>query len=540
MANLGSITALKDNSIDTSVTTNGAGLNTGSRVNVCLNDIVDTLTGGPVVSTGVSNPSSIFASAAQGLLAESALQPADVQPVAVEGVLTGNTIWVDAVNGDDATAVVGRQDLPFLTLTDAKDAASAGYTIRVRPGAYVVSESISVNGVNWHFETGASVLMTTDANGSIFDDGGSAMSFTVTGSGVFTRGETSQPEAYANVIHMSDPGSEFTVYCDQIMNTANEESGDIGLPGTSAIYHGDGTLSVFSRIIEAQGYAYYWRKGPAWITADSITSNGNAAGDGDAIYCAPPDGNADDVFIRAQLIKAVNGSAVYSSITFSSAPLFRLWVIAESIAGGGYGIQHSSGKMYVTAQKISVSVDGATIISGGNIGTELYVTSQKIGISDTLTDLVAGVTILFSSAAKVRLNAMEYDLSPISSSASILPLFSVNSDFEINTVVNGGTVRLPSSLDVPIISNSISSGGGTRRFVNMVMDNSAVGASASAPIVLTDDLTVLNGCTIVTAASSSIAAAAAQDVVSYGSYANNAVDSNVTVDGLLTVGAYVA
>jgi len=82
MANFGSVTNLKNDSIDEKVTTNGNGENTGVRVNSTLQDIVDTLTGSPVVSTGVPDPLSVFASAQQGLLADSAIQPTDLAAVA--------------------------------------------------------------------------------------------------------------------------------------------------------------------------------------------------------------------------------------------------------------------------------------------------------------------------------------------------------------------------------------------------------------------------------------------------------------------------
>jgi hypothetical protein len=85
MANFGSVTNLKNDSIDEKVTTNGNGENTGVRVNSTLQDIVDTLTGSPVVSTGVPDPLSVFASAAQGLLADSAVQPTDLEAVAFSG-----------------------------------------------------------------------------------------------------------------------------------------------------------------------------------------------------------------------------------------------------------------------------------------------------------------------------------------------------------------------------------------------------------------------------------------------------------------------
>lgn len=118
MANFGSVTNLKNDSIDEKVTTNGNGENTGVRVNSTLQDIVDTLTGSPVVSTGVPDPLSVFASAQQGLLADSAIQPTDLAAVAfissgsyndlvVKATVDGVSITGDGTPGSPFSATFG-------------------------------------------------------------------------------------------------------------------------------------------------------------------------------------------------------------------------------------------------------------------------------------------------------------------------------------------------------------------------------------------------------------------------------------------------
>jgi hypothetical protein len=49
---------------------------------------------------------------------------------------TGNTVWVDSINGNDGTGTSGRQDLPYLTVAAALSAATSGDTVIVRPGTY--------------------------------------------------------------------------------------------------------------------------------------------------------------------------------------------------------------------------------------------------------------------------------------------------------------------------------------------------------------------------------------------------------------------
>jgi hypothetical protein len=68
------------------------------------------------------------------------------------GALTGNQLWVDAVNGNDATAVSGDFALPFLTVEAALAVAVAGDTVMLRPGIYnpvaglTVPASVSIVG----------------------------------------------------------------------------------------------------------------------------------------------------------------------------------------------------------------------------------------------------------------------------------------------------------------------------------------------------------------------------------------------------------
>lgn len=189
MANLGSIAAVITD-IDEKVTTNGNGQNTGARVNASLNNIIDTLVGSPVTGGNVAGVS-VFASAAQGQLAATALQPGGVDNVSelindagyltsAPSTLTGNLAYVDAVIGNDATGTVGDLTLPYATLLAAQTAAPAGTTIVVRPGEYA-STPLGKNGVNWYFMPGANV--TFAGNGFTAS---TTMTYVVGGYGFFS------------------------------------------------------------------------------------------------------------------------------------------------------------------------------------------------------------------------------------------------------------------------------------------------------------------------------------------------------------------
>jgi len=65
---------------------------------------------------------------------------------------TGNTLWVDAVFGNNGTALPDRQDKPYLTISAAIAAASSNDIVMLRPGDYaetiVMATGVSVKGVS--------------------------------------------------------------------------------------------------------------------------------------------------------------------------------------------------------------------------------------------------------------------------------------------------------------------------------------------------------------------------------------------------------
>src|SRR5216110_112616 len=77
------------------------------------------------------------------------------------GGLTGNLVWVDAVNGNDGTGARGDMAHPFALPSAANTAATSGDLVVVLPGLY--NDFIDLkNGVNWHFFNGA--IVTNAAN----------------------------------------------------------------------------------------------------------------------------------------------------------------------------------------------------------------------------------------------------------------------------------------------------------------------------------------------------------------------------------------
>lgn len=93
-------------------------------------------------------------------------QYVDAQVAAAQSFPTANTIWVDAVNGSDATGERGKMAKPVLTLTYAKSLALAGDLIYVRPGTYNEND-LAKHNVTWWFEAGAKVYYTSGGDSTV-------------------------------------------------------------------------------------------------------------------------------------------------------------------------------------------------------------------------------------------------------------------------------------------------------------------------------------------------------------------------------------
>lgn len=81
-----------------------------------------------------------------------AIDGSNLTSVGASSVLTGNTLWVDKVNGNDGTAVRGRLDKPYLTISAAITAASSGDVVLVLAGTYnetlTMKAGVSVRGLD--------------------------------------------------------------------------------------------------------------------------------------------------------------------------------------------------------------------------------------------------------------------------------------------------------------------------------------------------------------------------------------------------------
>jgi len=233
-------------------------------------------------------------------------------PLALESgssaVKTGNLLWVDAVNGNDATAVRGRLSAPFLTLTAAKLAAIAGDTIIVLPGTYN-EKNLAKNGVNWHFENGAVISYSGMAAGGVFDTAvaGGICAFNVTGRGVFK--VLSEP-APAPVLKSFYGGDAINLECERIdaLGAAIEVAGTVSVRCHDLKSSSTGCVSVF---------------------ASAVLS------------------------LRANKISSSGGNAV--EVSGGVADIDARWISSTA----GKGVRFSAGVLYLTAYEVSSTTDYA-------------------------------------------------------------------------------------------------------------------------------------------------------------------------------------
>ncbi len=433
--------------------------------------------------------------------------PAGAAAAATPANLVGATLYVDAVNGNDATAARGRRDKPFLTLTAAKTAASAGDEICVGPGVYNEA-NLAANNVRWHFENGALVTSSSGSSAYIFDDGGAAMTVNVTGSGDFLRSNSA-----GGVVHLSNAASIFNIQCSSISNdnaTTGSET------ASYAINQTNGALSVRCRLLESTNRAaVYWSNGDLKLDCQTIQTTGNAY----CLWAAVTGTPTGKFWCRAIEIKSLSNTAVGQptlALVGTNAAA-RVWIDAQQIySAADQAILAFAGINHVHALKIWGLINDSSAYAG----SELYVTAQKQALLTSSTG-TAPYAWLVLNGLNAFINIDEYD-------ASVVPTSAIQCSGK--ATVKGGTIATSGQ---GIIC------GGTLRLKNMLIDTSA--GTATNPVTKNSASTLILDHSTLRAATgqSSIAATDAETAVSLDTFANTAPSTNVTVQGVFTIGSYV-
>lgn len=427
--------------------------------------------------------------------------PGDPGPSSIP---TGNTLWVDAVNGNDTTGTSDRQDLPYLTLAGALADAVSGDLIHVRPGAYTVTASLATNGVNWHFEAGATVTASTTSGSGrigIWDDGGSAMTFKVTGAGSFVH----------NIDIESDDGSVTegsNVICNSHASTVMDiEATDITLTrtgdyGAIAINAVAGSLRVNCRDVTlsssgASPAAIWWNNG------ECVINGSHCLGSSVGVYSECDSSPTGDLHVSFDTIEGTSDSGVYADGSNGDA---AIWIRANIVTGGTNSVYTSSSgnlnKVYVESQKLIGS-----IYTGGGL---LYVRSDKLSATST-NPLVYGLP---GSTSYIQVNHWE----PTSTG--------------LNFYIFGGTHYIFGGVAVGGASTAgVNITDGNTTFYNVTIDTSA--NSSTRPITKSGGTLTLTNCTLVAEGTVDSVYAASGQTVNVGGVltANRPVNANITLAG---------
>jgi hypothetical protein len=287
----------------------------------------------------------------------------------------GKLLWVDAARGDDATAQRGRRELPFKTCGLAKTLAQAGDTIIVLPGVYNEND-LAKNGVNWHFENGASiafaiVLASAITVRGIFDDYAGAASFTVTGFGAFSM-DISETDVGVGgnqdvqVVRQANASSVITFQGRSVSISISLDSGSGGEikqsngggiytlldTGVLTLTGGTATINATNGNLGQSGgtcYAHYARNGSITVsggtchasapTSVSIAVSGGTAfvhvGDTAALNHSGGDLDFTAAYVGAFTRGGSSGNGSYTVGRFGSIVISQSGT-AESVLNGGY------------------------------------------------------------------------------------------------------------------------------------------------------------------------------------------------------------
>lgn len=295
-------------------------------------------------------------------------------------LMTGNTLWVDAVNGSDISGRRGTASSAFRTIGQAKTNAVAGDTIFVLSGNYTNNNLLKA-GVNYFFFPGARVWWADAGSGAgygFFDDRATgATTNTIGGQGEF------QFDSPGNV---NVVGAVVTTNRLTNLKLSAYRIGLRDLLGASAV---SGCIAVKNcqfvsvvvdelydqdfALLDSYSSGIYWEAGETHITANRIKMD-----DGYTIWAKEvASGTTNGLWVTANQIwqaGAVGGTASIEIDALTDP--FRVWIDAKEITceSGAAFRQAGGGRVYVRAEKMNSLNQFPVQLAGGN----LWLDAQKL------------------------------------------------------------------------------------------------------------------------------------------------------------------
>lgn len=316
------------------------------------------------------------------------------RPVTASGVATGNGVIVDSINGNDATGnrLTG---MPFLTLSAAKSAATAGDTIIVRPGNYV-GNNLNKGGVNWEFQGVGKVSYAPadfeDPSWSIWDDrpSGAVTNIIKAAGWTFIVTNIAEASSMNGVFVQTNPLSrvEFTFDKCQLLRggvgTAENLKAAIIIANHGFLILNGEEISNAAYPSSSSVYGIYWELGDLHATVKRFRTENSAIWGNEL----PANTTGYDTWLRTDSIEQNGGgdSAIYLSGVNS---FYKLWVYPMQVrttnnAFGAIAVVNG-GKLYVkSAGNIRVDSDPGLTPDRGCVaeltGTApfLWLSAQKV------------------------------------------------------------------------------------------------------------------------------------------------------------------
>jgi hypothetical protein len=417
-------------------------------------------------------------------------------------VRTGKTLWVDSVNGNDATATRGHLEKPYLTPAEAKNDSLSGDTIVVFPGAYTCSASLAKDGVDWYFHSNVTVTMTAENGVGIWDDGGTAMTFNVRGFGHFLRSATT--DVQLRVVNISHASSVVKIECKRLELDYNELFASL-FPKCVHLVAGQLTIdadTIYSDGASGITFGVWWDNGQLHVHAKEIRAT-NAA-----VYSNVSAAPTGDAFIDADYLTCV-GTVPLSIGCAGTNATAAIWIKALVINGQVQSI--GSNRLYIHAQKIFGSIKMTT--AAGLV----YIDVDKVAAVANGTSGDANLLYSSISSANARITVRHWD----------------PAGFTGQTIkVTAGTVRLLGGDFTTSTAAGAEITGGTLELFLDKIDASA--NSGTNPVIMSGGTLVLGSNLYLKAQGARDTVetgAAALTIYSKGAIGNNNVDSAATITG---------
>lgn len=324
------------------------------------------------------------------------------------------TVEVDPVYSDVAVCAIRKQNGTLRNFpASANTNVAAGVALVAAVNAYVSGDTIDVyrsatvtsnlarDGLTINVPLGVTITHNGTVDGSMFDDLGSAITFTVGGQGSFVRDVTGLVPTGSNncgVLSIANAASKVSFTFDTIkltyigtftrgsatLNAVYTQHGNVRMQGSLLLIAPDPTDSVPTN--DCQGI--YWRNGEFNGRIDQILYTGfiDSSGSGysgPSAYCLY--GERTDsttgtfrldcltIQIVPSQTQAIPPAGTVGAVGIDDDdPASATWITAQTIYGGVYNI---GGKLYVTTQKLF----GTFWQGPQDANSETYLTIQKIG-----------------------------------------------------------------------------------------------------------------------------------------------------------------